>query len=77
MRRTNHSFKETLNQAIRKGLSDDLPEGLVEPFQVRPRNMGLRTGIDPINLNKLSDELEAEAFLEIAERKEPCSRDRS
>ena len=77
MRRTNHSFKETLNQAIRKGLSDDLPEGSVEPFQVRPRNMGLRTGIDPINLNKLSDELEAEAFLEIAERKEPYSRDRS
>lgn len=76
MRRTHASFKETLNEAIRKGLSNSQEEP-EEPFEVTPWNMGLKTGIDPAGLNKLSDDMETDTFLEAAERKEPYSRDRS
>ena len=62
MHQRRQSFKETLNQAIRAGLSGS---GSVEdaPFDVHVRRMGLRAGIDPGRLNQLADELEAEAFL--------------
>ena len=76
MRRTHSSFKKTLNQAIRKGLSE-LQEAPPEPFQVHPRAMGLKTGIDPAGFNKLADDLETEAFSEAAENEEPRTRDHS
>jgi hypothetical protein len=63
IRRTHSSFKETLNQALRKGLSE-VQEETPEPFEVSARPMGLKTGIDPAGLNKLSDDLETKAFLE-------------
>ena len=66
MRQTHTSFKETLNQALRKGLSE-LQDTNPEQFEVSARSMGLKTGIDPVGLNKLSDDLEAEAVLEAAE----------
>lgn len=76
IRRTHRSFKETLNQALRKGLTD-LQEEEPEPFEVTARVMGLKTGIDPAGLNKFSDDLETEAFLEAAVKKEPFYRDHS
>lgn len=55
------SFKDALNDAVRRGLAhvtDATPE---PPFDWEPRPMGLRAGIDPARLNALVDELEADA----------------
>jgi hypothetical protein len=63
------SFKEALNQAIRVGLSrtaDLAPDEA--PFTVRARRMGLRAGLDAGRLNRMADELEAEAFDELSRK---------
>ena len=62
MHRNRRSFKETLNSAIRLGLTTRKPAGERKVFVVKARPMGLRPGLDPAGLNKLADELEAEAF---------------
>jgi hypothetical protein len=60
------SFKNTLNNAIRHGLAGVVPSDEA-PFKVKARPMGLRTGIDPARLNQLYDEMEVDAFLNVAE----------
>lgn len=56
------TFKETLNQAIRRGLmGTDRERG--PRFEVAARPMGLRPGIDPTALRDLDDEMEIDAFL--------------
>jgi hypothetical protein len=62
MQRSRKGFKQTLNQAVRLGLSGTREEG--EPqFEVKARPMGLRAGIDPAQVRDLDDELEIEEFL--------------
>ena len=58
------SFKETLNAALRIGLTARPARRMGPRFSVKARPMGLRPGIDPASLNKLADDLEADAFLE-------------
>ena len=62
MHRSRKSFKETLNAALRAGLSRKPPRTKRSAFIVRARPMGLRAGIDPAGFNKLVDELEVAAF---------------
>lgn len=60
LRRT--SFKETLNAVLRRGLSCG---GEVEGdarFVVVPHQGGFRPGVDPLKLNQLVDQLEADDF---------------
>jgi hypothetical protein len=62
MQRTRRGFKDTLNEAVRRGLKG--PRAEREPdFVVRARVMGLRPGIDPAAVRDLDDELEIEEFL--------------
>lgn len=62
MQRGRKSFKEALNEAVRRGLRGKRDEG--EPdYVVRARPMGLRPGIDPAQVRDLDDELELEEFL--------------
>ena len=63
MHRSRRSFKQTLNAALRSGLSGKAVRAKVTPFVVKARVMGMRAGIDPAGFNKLADELEADAFL--------------
>jgi hypothetical protein len=63
MHRTRQSFKETLNRALRAGLTGHAPVGKRPRFKIESRPMGLRTGVDPTALNKLVDELEIDAVL--------------
>jgi hypothetical protein len=64
-RSTERSFKEVVNDAIRRGLAvGDRPPTAPDPFVVQPRACGFRTGIDPTKLNQLYDDLEAELGLE-------------
>lgn len=68
MQRTRQSFKETLNQALRRGLADMAPPGDEPPFRVDARPMGLRAGIDPARLNQLNDDQEVDDFLALTAR---------
>jgi mRNA-degrading endonuclease RelE of RelBE toxin-antitoxin system len=58
------SFKETLNDVLRKGLNSQA--GTREPperYVVQPHAGGFRPGIDPDKLNQLVDELEVGDFV--------------
>jgi len=62
--RTHQPFKKVLNETLRAGIELTAPDAKVEPFVLKARPMGLRAGHDPAGLNRLADDLEAEAFLE-------------
>lgn len=62
-RRTRKSFKETLNDAVRLGLSRVNEPTAQRDFVIEAKPMGLRAGIDGGKLNTLLDDLEAETFL--------------
>ena len=68
MQQSHQSFKETLNQALRRGLADMLSQADEPPFRVEARPLGLRAGIDPARLNQLHDDLEVDAFLAVTLR---------
>ncbi len=63
MRRHGKGFKETLNDALRRGLGSDDTEPPTEPFAVESRPLKLRTGLDPARLRELDDDLEIEEYL--------------
>lgn len=63
-RRLGVSFKEVVNDAIRRGISlGDRPDATATPFVVEPQACGMRPGIDAAGLNRLVDHLETEDFL--------------
>ncbi len=61
-RRTGRSFKEVVNEAIRRGLSiGEQPASDLPRFVVEAEARGFKAGIDPTKLNQLYDDLEMEA----------------
>ena len=62
------SFKEALNDGLRRGLAHLAPAGGAEPFVVEALPLGLRAGLDPARLHEVADELEAEALAETTRR---------
>lgn len=66
MRRHGLSFKEALNRAVVRGLAD--PEQAAEAPCAPPTfAMGLKAGHDGAAMNRLADDLEAEAFRALTE----------
>lgn len=63
-RRSRKSFKETLNAAVRMGLSRISETTSNTEFTLDARPMQLKTGLDGGRLNSLLDEMEADAFIE-------------
>ena len=58
---SDRSFKEITNEAIRRGLSvGDPPAGKPEPFRVEAKACGFKSGVDPLKLNQIYDDLEIE-----------------
>jgi hypothetical protein len=57
----NASFKQVVNDALRRGLNAEVPKP-AKPFRVTAHSFGLRPGIDIHKLNQLADDLEIEAF---------------
>lgn len=55
------SFKQVVNDALRRGLAADVPAP--PPYRVRPHHSGLRPGVDVTALNRLADELEDDAVI--------------
>lgn len=75
MRRHGQSFKQALNQAVVRGLAGLDADGDEAPYELRASPMGLRTGQDPAALNRLNDDLEAEAFVELSAQLERAERE--
>ena len=55
-------FRQVVNDALRRGLSPVARETVAPRYRVVPNRSGLAPGVDPLRLNQLSDELEAEDF---------------
>jgi len=68
MHQRGQSFKETLNQAVIRGLTDLLCDIDETSFSQQSFPMGLRTGYDPAHLNSLNDDMEVDAFLALSRR---------
>ena len=54
-------FKQVVNDVLRRGMSPAIRETPAE-YQVTPNHSGLAPGVDPLKLNQLNDQLEAEDF---------------
>ena len=54
-------FKQVVNDVLRRGLSPVAREDKTV-FRVKPLSGGFRPGVDPLKLNQLNDELEAQEF---------------
>jgi len=63
-RHSGKSFKDVVNAAIRRGLSaGERPENWERPpFEVTPEACGCMSGVDPLRLNQLLDQLDLEDF---------------
>jgi hypothetical protein len=62
-KRTNKSFKELVNETLRRGLAAGVRPGPPsQRFVVRAKACGFRPGVDPLKLNQLLDEMEASDF---------------
>ncbi|HEX8109544.1 MAG TPA: CopG family transcriptional regulator [Kofleriaceae bacterium] len=62
------SFKQALNEVIRRGLTSPDRQEAQTRFTVQPHAGGFRPGIDPGKLNQLVDQLEVEDFIAKAQR---------
>jgi hypothetical protein len=56
------SFKQALNEVIRRGLAPAARRDEQAKYVVQPHAGGFRPGIDPDKLNQLVDQLEVEDF---------------
>jgi hypothetical protein len=65
MHRDRRTFKEILNDAIRRGLSPAAARP-VTPFKVKAHKAQLVAGHDPQGFNRLADDLDDQAILEKA-----------
>jgi hypothetical protein len=68
MRQHDLGFKAALNQALRRGLASTVNGESEPPFAVDAKALDLRAGIDPARLNATADDLEIDAFRELAEQ---------
>ena len=55
-------FKQVVNDALRRGLSPDSGDDGSPEYRVVPNHSGFVPGIDPMKLNQVNDQLEAESF---------------
>jgi hypothetical protein len=68
-RRKRLSFKDAINSILRRGLTaQEVSRRAAKPFRVHTFRSPLRTGIDPLKLNQLTDELEAQHFEQVCKR---------
>ena len=61
-RALNRPLKQVVNETLRRGMSPAAREDLPR-YRITPNHSGFVSGIDPLRLSQLSDELETEAVL--------------
>ena len=59
-------FKQVVNDTLRRGLSPAAREIPAPEFRVVPIHSGFVPGVDPLKLNQLNDQLEAEDFARLS-----------
>jgi hypothetical protein len=64
--RERRPMKQVVNEALRRALTAQSPRR--EPFRVGVHKSGLRPGLDLTGFNRLADELEDEAIVEVSRR---------
>jgi hypothetical protein len=57
------SFKQALNEVVRRGLTAQAPRPERQRYVVEPHRGGFRPGIDPGKLHALVDQLEVDDFI--------------
>ena len=67
-RRHGHSLKRVINGLLREGLQSRQRRRKGETYRTRAYKLGMRPGFDPLKLNQLLDELEAEGWREKEDR---------
>ena len=55
-------FKQVVNETLRRGMSPAIGERPRPEYRVTPNRSGLAPGVDPLRLNQINDQLEAEDF---------------
>ncbi len=64
-RTTRQGFKTVVNELLRRGLAAGaVPVSTGDRFVVKAKSCGFLSGIDPLKLNLLADEIEADQFVE-------------
>ena len=58
----NIPFKQMVNDALRRGMSPGAREAPSPEYRVVPNHSAFAPGIDPLKLNQINDQLDAEAF---------------
>jgi hypothetical protein len=58
----NVSFKQVVNDTLRRGLSPEARESPSPRYRVVPNHSAFVRGTDPLELNQLNDELDDESF---------------
>jgi hypothetical protein len=58
----NLSFKQVVNDALRRGLSLGVREARSAEYRVVPNRSGLAPGVGPFKLNQINDQLEAKGY---------------
>jgi hypothetical protein len=58
VRRSGKSFKQTVNELLRRGLNSPKPSQSSARFRVRARRLGLKTGLSYDNVWELIEQLE-------------------
>ncbi|MBC9868661.1 MAG: hypothetical protein F7B06_05765 [Opitutae bacterium] len=59
----NKTFKQVVNEAIRRGIAPNQREAALPEFKVVPNRSNLFPGVDPNKLNQYNDQLEADDFV--------------
>jgi hypothetical protein len=67
-RRSRESFKQALNNAVRRGLAADTAAAGTTKFPVNARPMRVKAGFDQTRLAEVGDDLELEAFLSLTRK---------
>ena len=62
-RRHGHSLKQVINDLLREGLHSRQSRPRAKKYRTRVYKLCMRPGFDPVKLNRLVDELEAERWL--------------
>lgn len=62
VQRSQRSFKEVLNNAVRCGLGAD-SQAAASDFKIEARPLRIRPGLDPVRLHHIDDEIEVAEFL--------------
>ena len=55
-------FKQVVNDVLRRGMAPGQQAPELPRFRIVPNRSGLVPGVDPLRLNQLNDQLEAEDF---------------